>query len=266
MTPVEKPPVETPPVEKPGAGPVHAVAMAFGVLEALACRTEPQSVTALAAALNTNKPKVHRHLRTLMALGYVWQDSAGGRYALTPKLSTLAQSAPPPVEFLAAARDVLPVIRDKLHLTVTVGRAGPAGVEIIDILRANTALQITTQLGAIFPLHSSAHGQVSLAYGPDDLLRAALADPTAPAELVLNQKRIATRRAGWAVAPGAVLSGINALAVPVLDSDGALLGSIAVLGAFESVPPDPPQELIDILKQAAAVIAARLKHATPENT
>lgn len=241
---------------------LNGVEMAFGVLEQLAARNAPVSITELATLLNTNKPRVHRHLQTLTALGYVRQDPDSARYFLTPKLHVMAANAPTVDDFLSAARAILPELRDALQMTVTIGRAGRRSVQVLDILRADTALQITTRPGAVFPLHSSAHGKVSLAFG-GARLATVCADLDATDATALRAEIAQVQSQGWAVAPGAVLAGINALAVPVHQPGGdGLAGSIAILGAFESVPPQPDAELIARLQRAATNITESM---TPSN-
>ena len=227
--------------------PVNSVATAFLILEALARHEGPASLTAISAELDITKTKVHRHLQTLITLGYVKQLGNGGLYTLTAKLRRVAQNTPPSASLLAAAQTVMPQLRDELELSVTLGRASGAGVEILEIARANTLVQVTTQPGALFALDSSAHGKVALAYGSDLFL-----DSVDPQVIKPLRSELATvRKRGWASAPGEILAGINAVAVPLLGSDGELLGSIAALGPIQSVPKDPPARLIEALKQAA---------------
>jgi DNA-binding IclR family transcriptional regulator len=233
--------------------PVNSVATAFLILEALARHQEPSSLTAISAELGSTKTKVHRHLQTLMALGYVKQLGNGGHYTLTAKLRHVAQGSPPSASLLSAAQVILPRLRDQLNLSITLGRATSAGVEILEIARANTLVQITTQPGALFALDSSAHGKVALSFGSDlflDSVEKGIAE-------ALEAELKAIRKRGWAVAPGEILAGINAVAVPLLTSSGELLGSIAALGPMQSVPREPPAALVEALKGAAQHICDR---------
>ena len=233
--------------------PVNSVATAFLILESLARQKEPASLTAISAELNSTKTKVHRHLQTLMALGYVKQLGNGGHYTLTAKLRRVAQGTPPAANLLSAAQIILPQLRDELELSVTLGRATSAGVEILEIARANTLVQITTQPGALFPLESSAHGKVALSFGSELFLDSVGRSMGKALEAELK----AVRQQGWAVAPGEILAGINAVAVPLLTDNGELLGSIAALGPMQSVSREPTPSLIKALQQAAHVIRER---------
>ncbi|MEQ8516436.1 MAG: IclR family transcriptional regulator C-terminal domain-containing protein [Chromatocurvus sp.] len=172
---------------------------------------------------------------------------------MTAKLRRVAQGSPPCVGLLSSARIVLPQLRDQLELSITLGRATSAGVEILEIARANTLVQITTQPGALFALDSSAHGKVALSFASDLFLESL---DRSIAQALVAELRVIHER-GWAVAPGEILAGINAVAVPLLSDSGELLGSIAALGPMQSVPKEPPASLIDALKQAAQRISSR---------
>lgn len=231
--------------------PVNAVTTAFLILEELARHQAPFSLTALSGRLDSTKTKVHRHLQTLIALGYVKQLGNGGHYTLTAKLRRVAQGSPPSAGLLSSARVVLPQLRDQLELSITLGRATSAGVEILEIARANTLVQITTQPGALFALDSSAHGKVALSFGSDLFLESV----DRSIAQALGTELQAIHKRGWAVAPGEILAGINAVAVPLLSDSGEFLGSIAALGPMQSVPKEPPASLIESLKQAAQRIS-----------
>jgi len=66
------------------------------------------------------------------------------------------------------------------------------------------------------------------------------------------------RKRGWAVAPGEVLSGINALAAPVFDADGELVATIGILGSTQHVAARPAPMLIAAVLRAAGDFSRRL--------
>jgi DNA-binding IclR family transcriptional regulator len=60
------------------------------------------------------------------------------------------------------------------------------------------------------------------------------------------------------VAPGEVLSGINALAAPVFDGSGALAATIGILGSTQHIEPRPAPELVSAVLAAAADLSQKL--------
>jgi DNA-binding IclR family transcriptional regulator len=66
------------------------------------------------------------------------------------------------------------------------------------------------------------------------------------------------RRRGWATAPNEVVEGVNALAAPVLDHATRMVGSIAIVGATQFIPPEPGRAQIDAVLGAARRISRAL--------
>ena len=222
-------------------------------------------VSTLAQAVGSTKARVYRHLRTLVDHGYVEQDSDTEKYSLTLRLFHLGQAIADQTDFLAASRRIIPALRSRTNLTVSVGQIEDSGVRVLDIVKHRSEFEISTRPGALFDFHCSAQGKVALAFGPrqlwDDATRQPLRAWTAQTctnirKLEAEIRRV--RRQGWAVAPEQVLTGINALAAPVFGADGTLTGTISVLGSIQFLPAKPEREQIAAVLDAAAAISGRL--------
>ncbi len=244
--------------------PIDAVVTSLRIVEHLAEADSPAGVSELANALSSPKPRIYRHLRTLCERGYVVQDPHTGKYVLSLRLFFLSQLIPEKTSFLREARHVLPALRDELGQTVAVGLVEEKGVRVIEILRHQAAIQITTPPGTLFGFHDSAQGKVALAFGPDSLwqrLNSSHAPGGRPSQSALRRLRqeVDTVRArGWAVAPESVLLGVNALAAPVFDASGALAGTIAIVGSLQYVRPEPARPMIAAVTRAAHRVSKRL--------
>lgn len=248
---------------RPGASaprPINAVVTTLRIIEQLAEADGPLGVSELASALGSPKPRVFRHLRTLCDRSYVVQDPETGKYVLSLRLYFLSQRIPEKTSFPGEARHVLPQLRDQLRQTVSVGLVEDQGVRVVEILRHRSAIQITTPPGTLFALHDSAQGKIALAFGPESLWKHVQdASGLGRAARKRLREEVATARVrGWAVAPEAVLGGINALAAPVLDAAGALAGTIAIVGSVQYVPAVPTEAMIAAVTGAARSISYRL--------
>ena len=71
--------------------PINSVVASFHIVEFMAEAGGPVSITFLANAMGTNKPRIHRHLKTLVLLGYVRQDQSS-LYFLTSKIRYISQA------------------------------------------------------------------------------------------------------------------------------------------------------------------------------
>lgn len=244
--------------------PIDAVLTTLSIIEQLADADGPLGVSELASAIGSTKPRVYRHLRTLLDRRYVTQDPGNDKYQLSLRLFHLSQSIPEKTSFIREARIVLPALRDRIQQTVAIGVIEDNGVRVVEILRHRSAIQITTPPGTLFAFHSSAQGKVALAFDAAPNLRAAqkgtgTAGPQPPASAAQLRSELAEiRTRGWAVAPETVLLGVNALAAPVFDAAGKVCGTIAVVGSVQYVNPQPDDTLVSAVTAAAREISHRL--------
>ena len=247
------------------SAPIQSVVTTLSILETMAQANGPLGVTELARAVGATKPRIYRHLRTLVDHGYVMQDSQTEKYLLTIKLFHLGQSVAEQIEFLSEARRLMPVLRDQVNQTVSVGQVEEQGVRILDILKNRSEIEITSPPGTLFDFHSSAQGKIALAFGPVHLktnLKEALLQQWTPKTITdyptLMEDIDKVHQQGWAVAPEEALIGINALAAPVFERSGALAGTITIVGSVQHIAPLPNPDLISAIQNTAHQISLRL--------
>jgi IclR family transcriptional regulator, KDG regulon repressor len=244
---------------------IHAVVTTLDIIEHMAEARGPIGVSELAIAVGMPKPRIYRHLRTLVSRGYATQESHSDKYSLTPRLSHIGRAIADQNEFQVEARNVMPALRERVHQSVAIGLIEDAGVRVVDILRHRSAVEISSRTGALFDFHCTAQGKVALAFGSAGLWKKLRRAPlrrwtdatiTDLARLKVEVDRV--RKRGWAVAPGEILSGINALAAPVFDGSGALAGTIGILGSIQHLAARPAPQLVAAVLDAAAALSRRL--------
>jgi DNA-binding IclR family transcriptional regulator len=249
-------------------GPQHgeglqAVAMALLILEHLARHRGDVGVTELARALETTKSRIHRHLRTLLEAGYIVQ--AQERYRIGHRLVTLGRAVSENFDLATVAREEMRALRDRVGQTVVLSRAEPAGAVVLATLPGEDTIEISAKSGAMMALHCTAQGKLTLAHAEaalrDRVLlsRLDLRTPhtiTDPARL--RQELDLIRGQGWATAAEESLVGVNALAAPIFEGGGGMVGAIALLGSIQFIPRQPAAELVRQVRDAAGRISARL--------
>lgn len=245
---------------------VRSVAMALRVLELLARSDAPRRVTEMAETLGETKARVHRHLRTLVTAGYVQQDMETERYQPSIKLFLLGQRLADRFDFMAAARDAMRWLRDELGHTVVIGRPEEHGIVILDMVRGASPIEFGTRPGSVFPYHATAQGKVALAFGAaglrEGILSGSLTRETArticdPCALLAELEQV--KRRGWAGNAGELVSGVNGVAAPILDSAGEIAGTIAIIESAQFLTATPTDAQI-----AAVLEAARRASRLPE--
>jgi DNA-binding IclR family transcriptional regulator len=252
----------------PGAAPpdgVQAVVLALRILEKLADEGRPIGVSALAEALGTTKSRIWRYLQTLVGEGYVVQAADTERYRLGSRAARFGRAATERLDIVSAGFHAMRDLRDSLgHFTV-ISQVEAQGVRVLATASGKAPIEIGVRQGSLLGFHSSAQGKIALAFGPDALraaaftLRLSQATPetiTTPARLRADIERV--RQQGWASASNQSVIGINALAAPVFDADGALVGALAIVDSVQFIPEPPTAEQIRQTIAAANRAAAAL--------
>jgi DNA-binding IclR family transcriptional regulator len=246
-------------------GRVQALLLALRLLEQLAFTGKPGRVTDLARLLGTSKNRIHRHLQTLVDMGYVVRDDDTQRYAVGIRLVQLGSAVANQYDLLGVSRPVMRRLADRLGLTVVLSKVVSSQLYAIERVYGKSDVQVGVVIGSPLGLHSSAQGKIVLAFGPPGLLESltksrldrrtgnTIIDPAR-----LRKEVDAVRAQGWAAAPGETMAGLNAYAVPIVDGSGQLFGTVALIGLAGEMPPQPTRRHISELKSAAREISNAL--------
>lgn len=244
---------------------VQAVEFALQILEHVAQRRASVGVTELARALGTTKNRIHRHLQTLVAAGYLVRDEETERYGVSARLMALGQAVGDNFELAAVARPVARELRDALGHAVAVSRPERDGNRILLILPSRSNIEVRVKPGSLLGFHGSAQGKITLAFGAPGTLETVLEGPlpaSTPYTITdpqrLREEIAAIRARGWAGAPNEVMIGLNALAAPIFDAFGKYAGSIAVTDSVQFLGDPPTDEQLRHLLDAARRISADL--------
>jgi DNA-binding IclR family transcriptional regulator len=249
------------------SGGVQSVVLALKALEYLAGAADPVGVTELADILGTTKTRIHRHLRTLLQQGYVTQSARTGRYMVGTRLVTLGRQVAESMDLSATAMPYLRDLRERLGQTCVLSQLEHDGARILQTLSGRSPIEIGVKPGSVLPFHDSAQGKVMLAHVGSEFRDRILSQPlpastahtiTDPA--VLTAELAAIRARGWAVAPNESATGLNALAAPLFDDSGAVVGALAIVDLVQFLPAKPAREQLQVIVGAASAISAALGH------
>ncbi len=254
-----------PRVKGPGGEGVQAVVLALHILERLAEERRPMGVTTLATALGTTKSRIWRHLQTLVQQGYIVQSGDTERYEIGARLIALGNAVGEGLDLVTAGYRALRELRDRLGHFSVISQFEPEGARILSTVSGKSAIEIGVRQGSLLGFHNSAQGKIALAFG-DDALRATVFNTrlerstpstiVAPAALRKEIERV--RRQGWAIAPNEAVIGLNALAAPVFDASGRLLGAVAIVDSVQFITADPTQDQVERTVAAARLTSTAL--------
>ena len=244
---------------------IQSVALALQLLETLANTDSDIGVTALASALGTTKSRIHRHLRTLMSLGYITQSAQTERYRIGSRLIALGQAASGSADLTSVALPHMRVLRDTTGHAVSLGQIEKNGIRILNTLHGNMQIDVGVRPGSLLGFTNSAQGKVALSTMSEKARSAALPRKlTAATQFTITDQdefkaHIATiRKQGWATAANQTAVGLNTLAAPLFDATGGVVGAVGIVDLVQFLPPQPDQTKIDAVMRAARQISRKL--------
>jgi DNA-binding IclR family transcriptional regulator len=254
-----------------GSSQVQSVDRAIAILYLLA-QHGGAGVTAIANELGVHKSTAFRLIAALENGSLIEQEGERGKYHLGRGVLRLAAATTARLDLPVEGR---PVCR---RLAVELGEA--VNIAILDggeatyILQefAKSAITGRNWLGQRTPLHATASGKVLLAYADPVTVKEALA--AAPASytphtvtdpVALEAELAAARERGWASTTEELEIGLNALAAPIHDGTGEVVGAVGVSGpSYRLTVESFPAAAADLLA-GAQEISARLGWFGPES-
>lgn len=236
---------------------------AMGLLTVLSERRAPMTFTELFKVCALPKATLHRILNTLVREGLLRHDAPTRTYRLGFRLLELAYDVWSDFDLRLAAQDELLRLGDELQETVRLSVLNGNRLMVVACETRSKDMQERTAVGMNLPLHASAAGKAVLAAldagtrarmlgpGPWSLPtgRAALSADVLEGELQITSVR------GYALEDGEVQPGWVAIAVPVYDFEGAVIGALDLVGPAERLQLDRAHALSSRLISAARTIS-----------
>lgn len=242
---------------------VRAVERAFVLLEALGRSEQGLTLSQLARRLTIPRSTAYCLLETLERCGYLHHERPGGRYTLSLKLFSLANSA---LHAIALRKQAAPVLWDlmrKTRLTVHLGILEHHEVVLVDRVEPPSPVRIATWLGKRMGVHCTALGKALTAWLPeadiDRLIRERGLlrhnENTIVSARRLKEELRAVRVLGYAVDNEEEEIGMRCVGAPVFDADGRVIAAVSVAGTSNQIDEANVQELAAKVKAAAKAIS-----------
>lgn len=215
---------------------VQSIDRAVAILRCFDSRSPELGITEVAKRTGLSTSTTHRILVSMTANRLVRQTS-DKRYGLGPLLIQLARSGAIPTRFRDVAMPFMMQLRDDVDETVGLHELLSTGERAV-IDQAESRQEIRrhyTDIGVPVPLLHGAPGKAILAVLPWERQEWWLSRPVSPATPatvtdphLLRAELARIRQEGWADSNAQRTMGIRAVAAPVFDHTGSVIGAVGL--------------------------------------
>ena len=217
---------------------VMAVERACDVLIAICTNTSgPMGIKDVGEALHLSASTVHRLLAALLKKGLVEQDQESRKYAMGRKLLDVTLDRMRQVELPVTAMAHMHRLRNATGETVALSAVDGWTQTFLAQVESTQEIRQKIEIGKRLPLHAGGSGKATLAFFTDAEREAYLSQPKlAPrAGGPVNLKRLKTeladiRRRGYARSISERVPGAAAVAAPIFNHLGEVVGCLSVSG------------------------------------
>jgi len=242
---------------------IQSIEIGFRLIRVLADAGSKLPLKTLSARADMPPGKAHLYLVSFMRIGLVVQDSATMHYGLGPYAVQLGVAALQQISLPDLARAPLERLNTKFELPAYLSLWGRMGPFIAVKFDADLPTPFTIKVGFVFPLLSTATGNIFLAHMPAReteplVVREGRLDP----ELLARRDAIIAqvRKDGLAISKGHLFRGFSAIAAPIFDHTEALAGSVTLLGLGSQIDRSPAGPVAAQVRQAARDLSQQLGH------
>jgi DNA-binding IclR family transcriptional regulator len=223
---------------------------------------QPLGVSKIARSLSLSKAVVHRILQSLTSRSLLQVVQDDSTYVLGPAATMLGIKAWSQMDLRTLASPILRRLRDETQETTTLSVLVGHQRIYLDQFESPQEVKMVVELGSRFPLHWGASSRSILAYMPpryiDDAVRQLQrARPELDAEAYVRELG-EVRRKGFALSLNERNTGAAAIAAPLFDVSGSVMGSISSSGPLTRYRLEDHEDHARLVVDAAGAITAGL--------
>jgi DNA-binding IclR family transcriptional regulator len=244
---------------------VPAAERTMTMLELVAASRKGSTLAEVSRHLKLPRSSTYYLLQTLARQGYLWRNSEGGRYLLTPKLFDLANRSLAALGLREKARPLLRGLMQQTGLTVHLAVLAQGEMVLIDKIEPPGPEQLATWVGKRIPVHCTGVGKAMLAYLPPERLGQTVSrglirynDNTITSVRRLKAELEKVRQVGYAVDDEEETLGYRCVGAAVLDEANSPVAAISLAGTTEEVTAANLHSLAAQVAATAATLARQI--------
>lgn len=225
-------------------------------------------VRELATAIDLPRSAVHRILHEMRRLGLLSASDSTGQFKVGPVLARLSIVLARRLDVTRVGRPVLEEVASLTDETVILGLYAPTRHQVfaVDAVESPHPVRyIWDSVRGWRDLHAGATGKGVLAFLTDseqDEIIAALPDPILLARPIrkatLRRQLKDAQRVGYVVSRGETFEGAVAVAAPIHDATGAVVGDMVISWPDNRTSPEREKQHGEIVRAGAAAVSRGL--------
>ena len=248
---------------------IQSIEVGSKLLEVLARSAGPLSLRDLSREANMSASKAHRYLVSLLRTGLVLQDPVTNRYDVGFLALKLGLAALTRIDLVRFGTEAASWLNQELDTTVLFCVWGNFGPTVVAMYDSSDLMIQNVKVGSVLPLTRSATGRVFLAYMPRKTTSPRVKQELKGPFSQIANSRIRTagdvdevieivRKQRLGTTQGDVVPGQSALAAPIFDHQGHIVGCLTLIGASDQVDVSAPSSPASTLLRVADMVSQRL--------
>ncbi|ATG36312.1 putative transcriptional regulator, IclR family [Phaeobacter piscinae] len=229
------------------------------ILEEVVRRGVAVKPAQLADALGLPKPTLHRLLQTAEEEAFLQRDLDGRSYGPGPRLRSLAVNTISSEHLRTARLAILKAVAEEIGETCNLATPDREGMTYLDRVETKWPLRIQLPIGTQVPFHCTASGKMYLSTLRAATLNSVLSaralepqtDKTITSPDALRAELQKTRERGYSTDDEEFMTGMAAIAVPILDTQDRLMATLSVHAPVQRHSLSQILEFLEPLKTAA---------------
>jgi IclR family KDG regulon transcriptional repressor len=254
---------------KPDAGSkqkrLSSVGTAIQLLKAFSEEQVDIGISELSRRLGVAKSTVHRLAATLAAEGLLEQDRESEKYRLGIALFRLGALVRRRMDISSQGRPYIYELREKTNETVHLAILDGTEIMYVYNLESTQAIRMRSDLGVRKPAYCTAEGQAILAFQPQPVIDAVIAQGlsprtpqtiTDPAELI---KALAVvRQRGCAIEDEESEIGMRGISAPIRNDAGDVVAAVGLAGPATRLSKKAIAAFVPHVIETADLVSSRL--------
>ncbi|WP_164659127.1 IclR family transcriptional regulator [Tropicibacter sp. Alg240-R139] len=209
------------------------------------------------------KPTIHRLLQTAEAEGFLQRDMDGRSFGPGDRLRALAVNTMSSERIRTARLAIMKAAAEEIGETINLATPDREGMTYLDRVETKWPLRIQLPVGTQVPFHCTASGKMYLSSLRPATLNGVLSakplekltEQTTTDPELLRQELTETRERGYSQDNEEFMTGMAAIAVPILDPQNRMLATLSVHAPVMRCSLEQIVDFIRPLQQAAAKLS-----------